>query len=261
MACSKKSGQIMSSVKPFCREFEVRASEVDYLGKLRLDALFALMQEMAWKNAQMLGFGRQIEKEGLIWVLSALELKVLKMPQWGEQISLSTWPKGVERLFARRDFTLESASGETLALATSAWLLLDAQSKRPKAVEKTLKNFPYEFEREALPGTASKVAAPATPRRFYHVEAEYADLDTNRHVNNANAVRILSNAINRHQPALLHPPFIFSIQYLSEIPFADQLIISKEELEDATLFEASGHDRIFFRAKMVTNTFNSVKNP
>ena len=77
-------------------------------------------------------------------------------PEWKDNIEIKTWPKGVDGLFAIRDFQI-FRNGEIIGRATSYWLILDADSKRPKRLDDF--NFIHEnfFKEVAVEKSLSKI--------------------------------------------------------------------------------------------------------
>ena len=116
--------------------FTIASYEADLDGKLSLFALFNRFQDLAGIHANHLQVGyEQLQKLKLAWILSRIHVQIRSLPNWGDTVRLATWPKGVNRLFAMRDFSLKDGKGETLVLATTAWLLVDIGKNRPQRIE------------------------------------------------------------------------------------------------------------------------------
>jgi acyl-ACP thioesterase len=147
------------------------------------------MQEAASKHADALGVSiQQLLAENYTWLLSRLKIKIGTYPVWGDQLAVHTWPSGIERLFALRDFHLKDQNNNDVAAALSAWLVLDTLKRRPVRISRFVDRLnPLEGRHvlsdplEKLP----KVEAFAYERRFH---VRYRDLDINQHVNNASYV-------------------------------------------------------------------------
>ncbi len=176
--------------------FRVRASEIGPGGTMRLPALLDLFQEVAGTNATDLGWGSDaLLADGKTWVLSRFHLRLLALPAWREEIAVETWPSGVHRVFALREFRATGVDGRLLAEATSAWLLVAVASKRPlrqppeiAAIAAGMPPRTLDDPFEALPGPAEGAPAGPTARigRF--------DLDLNAHANNVAIFRALLEA-------------------------------------------------------------------
>ena len=109
--------------------FRVRCRETDRNGMLKLSSWFDFLQEAAANHAARLGVGLEaLSERGLLWVLSRLHLSICRYPAIGEPGTVETWPNGFRRLFAHRQFRLTGEDGGELAVASSAWLLLSAET-------------------------------------------------------------------------------------------------------------------------------------
>ncbi|MDL2718562.1 MAG: thioesterase [Acidobacteriota bacterium] len=208
--------------------FRVRASEMGPDARLRLPALFDLFQEAAGNNAAALGWGSDVLlARGQTWILSRLTLKLLALPAWREDITVETWPAGVHRLWALREFRVARADGTPLAQATSGWILLDVAKKRPlrqsPEVSEVAKTSPPRliedsFEPLAAPDeTGRAAAAPFRVTRY--------DLDLNAHANNVTILRALLTAL----PVAAAPPLTFEADFRGEAFEGDVLAARVQE--------------------------------
>lgn len=177
----------------YAREFEVMSFQVDPSGSLRLAALGDLMQEVAWKHADSREFGQALFDQGLIWVLSRMEIQILQRPKWGERILIQTAGRGIDKLFAMREFLVTDERGNEVCRAMSAWLLLDIHRKRPQRPNQVLPEDLFKQvesgiwmpEKVVITGVGSKVAS---------FSVNPSDLDMNNHVNNVGYIRWVEDA-------------------------------------------------------------------
>lgn len=180
----------LNSPEPFQfeKEFEVLSFQIDPLGKLRWAALADLLQEVAWKHADSRDFGQKLFDLGFMWVLSRFDIQVHQMPSWGDIIKIETAGRGINKLFALREFRVTGNNGKVLANAMSAWLLLDIEKKRPQRPEKVLPSelFQPNLDENILP---EKVNAPVHPVFGRNFQVNFSDLDMNNHVNNVSYIR------------------------------------------------------------------------
>lgn len=155
-----------------------------------LDGVASLLQEAAWQHARRLGFAFTEEDESLFWVLHRVRIHFGRRPRWNEEVSLTTWPSGMERLYALRQFHIDSAAGERLVDVASAWIILDSVRRRPVRPEKHLPEDRI-LDRELLTMPTGKTEAiPAEEINSRRGEVSWrpvrpSDTDRNRHVNNA----------------------------------------------------------------------------
>jgi acyl-CoA thioesterase FadM len=124
------------------------------------------------------------------WVLHRVRIRFLRRPRWNEAVSLTTWPSGMERLYALRQFHIDSAEGERLVDVASAWIILDAVRRRPVRPEKHLpEDRIHDQELLTMPtGKTEAISLEETASLRRHVvwqPVRPSDTDRNRHVNNA----------------------------------------------------------------------------
>jgi acyl-ACP thioesterase len=219
----------------FRESFRVRASETGPDARLRLPALFDLFQETAGNHATALGWGSDVLlARGQTWILSRLTLKLEALPAWREEIAVETWPAGVHRLWALREFRVAAGDGTELARATSAWILLAVRSKRPlrqsPEIAEAAKSSParlIEDPFEPLPAPEAGTDAPGAPFRVTRY-----DLDLNEHANNVAILRALLAA----PPRAAVPPLTFEADFRGEAFEGDVL--------DSRIAEVSGVTRV-----------------
>ena len=215
--------------------FRIRASEMGPDARLRLPALFDLFQETAGNHATALGWGSDVLlARGQTWILSRLTLRLTALPAWREEIAIETWPAGVHRLWALREFRVTAKDGIELARATSAWLLLAVATKRPLRQSPDLvemaKSCParvIEDPFEPLPAPEAGAGAPGTPFRVTR-----HDLDLNDHANNVAILRALLTA----PPKAATSPLTFEADFRGEA-FEGDVLLSR-------VSEASGTTRV-----------------
>jgi acyl-ACP thioesterase len=169
--------------------FNVRAYEVDARGRASVLAIANWLQEAAGNHATALGWAVDaLHQKGLTWVLSRLHLRLQHRPAWRDDVHVSTWPTGVQRLFALRDFRLTDEAACELGTATTGWLLLDLAGRRPtrppQAVAELARNSPVR----ALTDPFEKLPELSEADLEKTLIARFADLDMNRHANNVNVI-------------------------------------------------------------------------
>jgi len=111
--------------------FRARYYEVGHDGCVTIQALCNYFQEAAGNHATRLGVGMQkLMDQHQSWVLSRMLVQMSVFPGWHDEVTVDTWPAGVERMFALRLFRLRCGE-RMLGFGTSAWLLFDLDRRRP----------------------------------------------------------------------------------------------------------------------------------
>ena len=164
--------------------FRIRAYEVGPDETASVLTVCDLLQEAAGEHARAAGReGFAIGSGWATWVLSRLRVRLHRRPRIREAVTVETWPSALDGLRATRDFRMAGGDGETVAVATSQWFLIDVERRRPVRLPPAMDGFAAPDHGRAL----TLDSAPAAPE---HVEAERAfavrrsDLDRVGHANN-----------------------------------------------------------------------------
>lgn len=166
--------------------FPVHTYEVDAFGLLSGPALAGYLQEVAGNHAAELGCGLEaMAAQGVGWVLSRQRLEIAA-PIWaGEVVTVETWPSGVERLMAVRDFLVRGRDGAVVARAVTHWLVMDLRSRRPVRPDRVLEERYRAGDEHVFPDASAPLpeAEPAEVER--PLDVRYQDIDQIQHVTNS----------------------------------------------------------------------------
>jgi len=170
-------------------KYLVHSYEVDQKSRLSFISAINYFQESAWRNAESLGLGfNDLAAKNRFWILSRLYVEMYRYPLWGETVQLETWPKGMESLFALRDFRIKSADGnELLGVGATAWLIIDGTTHRLQRIEQVCENMPC-YPQNAVDYKLGKIALPEKMTSQICIAAGYTDVDVNNHVNNVSYI-------------------------------------------------------------------------
>ena len=115
------------------KDYEVPAFAADFRGMIKFYYLCDWLFDAASEHARSLGWGYgDLKKHKMYWVLSRFHAIMRHYPGMHEHITLETWPRGISGPFALRDFRLSSGKDTVICLATTAWLIMDAERGRPE---------------------------------------------------------------------------------------------------------------------------------
>lgn len=167
------------------KNYTVKSHEVDCHGFLRLLSLMNILQDIAVEHADTLGVGLDICKEhNLAWVGSNYLLKIERLPRLHENFSIATWPAESKLCSAIRDFEVVDENGNILLKATSQWVLIDIERRRPMVIKKYFNGY-ETLNRHALNADFTKMKTLPDNCTAYIYRVRYDDIDINKHVNNA----------------------------------------------------------------------------
>ena len=183
-------------LKIYKEENVLRAAECDLNACWKPSAILENMQEMAGKHGELIGVGRNVlMKEGVIWVLTRVEVEMDRYPRHTEIVSTETFPMPNRRWFFPRYFIFRDEQGHEIGRAGSLWALLDVNSRkmaRPDIVRHLMPDNSDLLAPLGLPATVAEVAGDL---QTGSVTPVYTDLDMNGHVNNVKYMDWCCNAL------------------------------------------------------------------
>jgi len=202
----------------FERKYPVNIFNTDLTGRLNPGSLFNFFEDLAGRHAAELGWGRNdLMTGGFFWALSRMVVEIDTLPLAWEDVTIRTWPRGTETIFALRDLEMYDAAGKRLAGASSSWVVVDYNTRKAQRPDKALSTLDTLFpEERALDSNARKV--PPLPEGDHEVtilRVKLEDIDVNRHVNNA---RYVHWTVNCYDPEFItrHTPDTIEVNYLME---------------------------------------------
>ena len=187
------------------------------------------MQESAFRHAAHMGLGvNDLLRQGRIWALSRFLVIVKQLPGIGENIAVQTWPRGSDRLFALRDYTISNCRGEEIAAAVSSWLIVDTGSQRPVRPAPLIAEMPALTKKRALEEIPGRLVPAGNPIFQPAFSVKQSDTDIQGHVNNGAFITWIEDSL----PAQLKKTHIvsrFEINYISELFCNDVIEVGTEE--------------------------------
>nr|WP_321258963.1 acyl-ACP thioesterase domain-containing protein [uncultured Pseudodesulfovibrio sp.] len=176
-------------------QYNIRSYEPRTDGRISISSVCNYLQDIASRHADSLGFGlRDLRQNGHFWVLARLHVMMDRMPEFGEQVSVRTWPSENERLVALRDFLIHDTD-TLIGRATSSWATINVETHRPDKPGSVL-NERFIPKRDHSIVFSSK-AVTRLKQGEYTVEimARKADTDINGHVNNVKYIEYCMEAV------------------------------------------------------------------
>ncbi len=215
------------AIQQFEKEYHVHVYEMGPDGKVNLHSLFNYMQDTASEHAVKLGYGRDdLMKQNHFWVLSRIYAKITGWPVWNDRIIVRTWPSGVDKLFALRNYELRYKNGTKIGSGTSSWLIIDRTTKRIQRPDVFLQNYNRENQSVASPLRNPEKLQEASPsgRLSPPFRVKINDLDINLHTNNVNYIKWVTDTYDLNF-MMNHQACSAEINYLAEAVFDDEIVI------------------------------------
>ena len=172
--------------------YKVTTSTCDSEGKLKLYSALQMMQDCSemWIDSEQ-GVKDYFEKENMAQLLASRQVEVIRRPSFKEDLTVTTSVYGMKSMFGFRNTFIYDAEGLPCYRTWSMGAFVDKGTGKLKKVDdQTIStmllepklDMNYKDRRIILPKEGGTVLAPVAVQR--------ADIDYNKHVNNANYIRM-----------------------------------------------------------------------
>ena len=172
--------------------YKVTTSTCDSDGKLKLYSALQMMQDCSemWIDSEQ-GVKDYFEKENMAQLLASRQVEVIRQPSFKEELTVTTSVYGMKSMFGFRNTFIYDAEGLPCYRTWSMGAFVDkGTGKLKKMDDQTIStmllepklDMNYKDRRIILPKEGGTVLAPVAVQR--------ADIDYNKHVNNANYIRM-----------------------------------------------------------------------
>ena len=201
----------------------------DMNGHIKLPDVILLSLQVSGLQSIDLGISDKamLEKYNLVWIITDYDIDVVRLPKFGEEMTIETEALSYNRLFCYRRFTIYDEAGNAIINMLATFVLMDRDSRKVHAVEpRIVAPYEAEFSKKLIRG-------PKYPdlkeliSKDYHVR--FYDLDMNGHVNNSKYLDWIfevmgADFLMKHIPRKIH------LKYVKEVRPGGQ-ITSSYDLE------------------------------
>ena len=172
---------------------QITYSQVGSNLKTDIAMITHFFQDCALFHSESLGKGMGgLAGTETAWFLSSWQIEVIRYPEYGEKITVRTWPHDFKGLYGYRNFDILDEAGNRIVQANSIWIFMDLEHMRPaKATEQDIEGYHME---PALPmdyaprkikvfGEECHIKDVVEP-----IPVKRSFIDSNQHVNNGRYV-------------------------------------------------------------------------
>lgn len=176
----------------------VTYSQVDSDLKANMASIANYFQDCTLFHSESLGKGlNDVEQRKRAWFLSSWQIQVIRYPEFGEEITVRTWPHAFKGISGHRNFDILDADGNRIVQANSIWTFMDLQKMQPvKPSEEDLAGYDLEppLDMEYAPRKIKELSEEYRIRMLAApIPVRPSFLDSNHHVNNG---RYVAEAMN-----------------------------------------------------------------
>lgn len=232
------------------KEYYLRASDFDKYNRIKPSAVLELFQDAAGQHALEIGVGFDaLIERSYLWAITRIKFKIILNPRSYQKVIIKTWPLAPNRLSYRREYCIESESGEKLIVGSSKWVIMHSEKRRLIA-DPNVYPFTDGFHTELMfEDKLSKVHDFEVTDLPRVVNAGFSELDVNNHVNNTKYANFIMDAISPSESDELET---FQIDYRKEVLEGTNLQIYYAREGNETLAKGiNDNNDIMFACKLI----------
>lgn len=223
-------------------------------------ALMTFLEEAAAEHCRSIGQDIfSLQEAGQGWVLTGGALRVLRYPDYGEQLNIETWISSWKRFSGIREYRIRSSNGEIVAEGGGRWVFWDIRTRKPAGIPEIFRDSWYTCDdspyRLMYPGSDTPdfpdPIQEAGDECSIRLKVRRGDVDLYGHLHNTTYMDWLMEAV----PDSLYQdwePRIFGIRFFGEACLGDEVIFSTRRGRQGRLHEV----RRIFDGKLLVSGFS-----
>ncbi len=221
----------------------IRYSEVDKNAELTLESLIDYFQDCSIFQTQNGPADMDyLDERGIAWVLNSWQIDIFRYPKLCEYVTIGTMPYNLRGPLGCRNFFMDTADGERLAVANSIWTLYDFVKGVPSRVTKEmLETYPID-EKLSMNYEDRKIIIPegGTESEGEDIIVRSHHLDTNNHVNNGQYIRMAMDCLKDKEAHIKQ----LRAEYKKQALLGDVLhpVVNVSNLSDNIIYTVSLND-------------------
>ncbi|MBQ6069362.1 MAG: hypothetical protein IJK84_07665 [Bacteroidales bacterium] len=201
-------------------------------------AVVRLFQEIACHHSEThsIGFSELI-RQGRAWVVCRAYYRFDRLPHEAEPITLKTWSRGTDGLFAFRDSQILDGEGNAVVASSTYWAIMELGSRHVMRMHDFMDSFKYYDGYATDKQRLDRLRMPkdvGEPQQVAQFKVVPSMLDHTNHVNNAEYVRWIFDTLP--QGSNIATPYHLCIEYLQETQPGEMVTIHSLPTAQGTYF-------------------------
>ncbi len=210
----------------FTKKIVIQSSNVDAYKRLRLSSLLIMTQDISTEDIESQnGLGKFCREKGYLWVISRTHIKINRLPNYLEEITLKTYPNKARSFIFPRHYIVEDKDGNELIKMISLWFLIDKKDRKPRIFNDSFPSFKEETQEGELP--LPKRIEPKEVKVLTSRKVLSTDIDINGHMNNTRYLDFVYD--------------LFSNKELNEFNFKEVTINYSKEVHEGQIIDLCGN--------------------
>ena len=121
------------------RNYNIHYYEVDIHKRALITSIVDYLGDMAMYQSEILGVGiEHLKEKKMAWVLYKWDITMESYPLLNETIRVKTFPYSFRKFYAYRKYEIINAEGDKIGYASSVWILINTDRRRPIRIMKDM---------------------------------------------------------------------------------------------------------------------------
>ncbi len=176
----------------FSLNYKVTTSTCDSEGRLKLYSALQMMQDCSemWIDSEP-GVKSYFTMQNMAQLLASRQVEILRVPLYKEELTVSTSVYGMKPMFGFRNTFIYDAEGNPCYKTWSMGAFVDKSNGKLKRVDDaTIASMSLEPQKEMNYLDRRIILPKETGKSLEPIKVLRADIDYNKHMNNANYIRM-----------------------------------------------------------------------
>jgi len=173
-------------------KYKVTTSTCDSEGRLKLYSALQMMQDCSemWIDSEP-GVQQYFTEQNMTQLLASRQVEVVRVPRFKEELTVTTSVYGMKPMFGFRNTFIYDAQGNPCYKTWSMGAFVDRTTGKLKRVdEPTINSMTLEPQLDMTYGDRRIILPKEGAVGAQPIAVSKADIDYNKHVNNANYIRM-----------------------------------------------------------------------
>lgn len=180
-------------------DFFVRSYECGADKNIHFSNICNYMQEIASIHAEELGFSmKNFSDDNLTWVMTRMKIRIDEYPKWGDTVRILTFPYGLKKLVAFRDFEI-FVDDKRIGRASTEWMVINIDTRKLAPIPSIVSEYSNNVREPVFGDTSfAKISFPKENILELYTDSykvRRTHIDPNGHVNNVRYIEWIINTL------------------------------------------------------------------
>lgn len=167
-------------------KFKIGLKDIGKNNEIKNVAILEFLEDIGGRHSDLAGYGvNDIVTTHLAWILLDWKLEIINRPKYGQELTIKTWGRDINKVFSYRDFEIYNENNDLCVIATSKWAVIDVRYKKlAKLTDEIMKKYQVEDKRLFKEKDIKRISIPENFERSIDYTVTRKDIDLNGHMHN-----------------------------------------------------------------------------